>query len=83
MNVNIIKLKIEGDVLEKSIYIKKNEKFNIKNFKNKINEEEEFTILYEWDIDKLDFDYKDYKLVLNGSESEQLEEHEIFIHLLL
>jgi len=80
MNVNIIKLKIEGDVLEQSIYIKKNEKFNIKNFKNKINEEEEFTILYEWDIDKLDFDYKDYKLVLIGLESEQLEEHEIFIH---
>ena len=80
MNVNIIKLKIEGDVLEESIYTKKNEKFNITNFKNKINEEETYSVLHEWDIDSLDFNYKDYKLLLVGSESEQLEEHEIFIH---
>ena len=80
MNVNIIKLKIEGDVLEQSVYTKKNEKFNIKDFKNKINDEESYSVLKEWDIDSLDFNYKDYKLLLIGSDSEQLEEHEIFIH---
>ena len=73
MNVNIIKLKIEGDVLEQSVYTKKNEKFNIKDFKNKINDEESYSVLKEWDIDSLDFNYKDYKLLLIGSDSEQLD----------
>jgi len=37
MNINIVKLKIDGDVLEESIYIKKDETFNITNFnKNSI-----------------------------------------------
>ena len=80
MNINIVKLKIEGDVDEESIYIKKDETFNIKTFKNKINQDDSYDILYEWDLDKLNFDYKDLKLILVGSESEQLEEHEIFIH---
>ena len=80
MNINIVKLKIEGDVDEESIYIKKDETFNIKTFKNKINQDDSFDVLYEWDLNKLNFDYKDLKLILLGSESEQLEEHEIFIH---
>ena len=80
MNINIVKLKIDGDVLEESVYIKKDETFNIANFNNKINEDDKYDVLYEWDLDKINFDYKDLKLILIGSESEQLEEHEIFIH---
>lgn len=80
MNINIVKLKIDGDVLEESVYIKKDETFNITSFNNKINEDDKYDVLYEWDLDKINFDYKDLKLILVGSESEQLEEHEIFIH---
>ena len=80
MNINIVKLKIDGDLIEESVYIKKDETFNIGNFNKKINDDDKFDVLYEWDLDKINFDYKDLKLILVGSESEQLEEHEIFIH---
>ena len=64
----IIKLLSNGDINELNISILNNELYNIKSFREKINLEDNYIELYEWDIDNKN-------LILIGSKTKEGEEN--------
>lgn len=64
----IIKLLSNGDINELNIPILNNESYNIKSFREKINLEDNYIELYEWDIDNK-------YLILIGSNNNEGEEN--------
>ena len=65
----IIKLLSNGDINELNISIIKNEHYNISKFRDKLNLDNDFIELYEWDVDN------NKRLILIGSKLKTQEEN--------